>query len=99
MKGQRLFQYTRERNECHHRQDRRVHCRCVNVFDAHKSREDQGHNHSGEYMHCFEPAPKKAEDNQEKSHCINVVAQFRCMVKELYQSNLPCICSTLFSRG
>ena len=40
MKRQRLFQYTRERNECHHSQDGRVHCRGVNVFDAHKSRED-----------------------------------------------------------
>ena len=67
MKGQRFFQYSCERNECHHREDRRVHCRSINVLDAHKPRENQGHNHSSEDMHRFEPAPEEAEDNQEKS--------------------------------
>ena len=99
MKRQRLFQYTRECNECHHRQDGRVHCRGVNVFDTHKSRENQGHNHSGEYVHRFEPAPKKAQYNQEKSHYIDVMAQFCGMFKELCQFNRPRICSILFSRG
>ena len=37
MKGQRLFQYTRERNECHHREDRWIYDCRVDVFDAHKS--------------------------------------------------------------
>ena len=96
MKRQRLFQYARECNECHHRQDGRVHCRGVNVFDAHKSRENQGHNHSGEYVHRFEPAPKKTYDNAEKSHSIDVMALFRCMAKEVYQSNLLYVCFTLF---
>ena len=99
MKRQRLFQYTRECNERHHSQDGRVHCRGVDVLNTHKPREDEGHNQSGKDMHGFEPAQKKTRDNQEKSHYIDVMAQFRCMVKELYQSNLPCIYSTLFSRG
>ena len=99
MKGQRLFQYACERNESHHRQDGGVYCGGVNVFDAHKSRKNKGHNHSGEYVHRLEPAPKEAEDNQEKSHYIDVMAQFCGIVKELCQFNLPRICSILFSRG
>ena len=66
------------------------------MFNTHESGKNQGHNYRGKNVHGFEPAPKKTDDNTEKSHYIDVMAQFRCMVKELYQSNLPCIGSHFF---
>ena len=69
------------------------------MLDAHESRKDEEQDGCSEYVHRLESAPEEAENDKRKSHYVGVMAQFRSMFKELRQSNLQCICSTLSSRG
>ena len=69
------------------------------MLNAHESGEDEEQDGRGEDVHRLESAPEEADNDKRKSHYVGVMAQFRSMFKELRQSNLQCICSTLSSRG
>ena len=63
MEGQCLFQDAGEGDQGHHGEDGGVHCRGVDVLNAHESGENEDQDRCSKDVHGFEPAPHEAEHN------------------------------------